>query len=80
METRGDPTFSLDATPEPLKNEKPQLESVMLYDMLIKGPCDSFEELLQYGRLVEHGSQDVVKKARWFRYLRYELEYVLLDE
>ena len=64
METRGDPTFSLDATSEPLKDEKPRSEPVMFYDTLIKEPCDVFDESLQAGRQMELGSQDVMKKAR----------------
>ena len=66
IETRGDPTFSLDAAAtEPLREEKPPLQQPgTLYDMLIKRPCESFEEALQAGRQVEQGSQDVIKKAR----------------
>ena len=64
VETRGDPTFSIDAPSEPLKEEKPPLEPVTLYETIIKDPCSSFEASLLAGRQMEQGSQDVFKKAR----------------
>ena len=65
VETRGDPTFSIDAPSEPLKDEKPPLEAITLFDTMIKEPCGLFEASLLAGRQLEQGSQDVFKKARY---------------
>ena len=68
LETRGDPTFAIDAPSEPLREEKPPLEPVNLFDTLIKVPCESFEASLLAGRQIEQAYQDVLKKARYSEY------------
>ena len=64
VETRGDPTFSLETTLKPAEADKIQNESSSLYDTLIKKPCNSFSESLQSGQPIEASSSDIVKKAR----------------
>ena len=64
VETRGDPTFSLNTGLESSKSEDCQCEDEPLFETLIKKPCDSFEESLQGGRPVEVESTDIARKAR----------------